>query len=592
MAKRVSEKVEEITRATQSQIEKIKKQAEDDKERLHVQLNAQVPELVQKGVQDELLKAKEIERKQAIQFRYPDRINAVHDPDRKPGSDVPFSYLRRMAVIYPIARACINRRIRQITQLNWDITTIDEVEDEKGYEAQIGQVKQFFKQPMGHRTRMREMLTMMIDDILTVDAVSFEVQNTRGGEFLRLVPVDPTTIALRVTETGETPEPPEVAYDQIISGIKVAQFTTDEMIYDFMGNRTMSPYGLAPLESLILQTEAAIRGTLYNLNYFRENNVPEGFVMLPEEVAQTKELVEQWQMWFDALVAGDPRYTHRLKILPGGTTYTPAKKPEDMAFERFELWLLQQTCMVFDVQPQDIGITMNVNKASAGSQQDIGRERGLIPLGNFIKEILDDVIQNRMGFENLQWIWRDINPVDRKEEVELAEKEINMGALSVDEYRIEHGREPIGLLHYVKTGKGAVLVKDIISGKANEESQDENVSSEKENGNSQEKEDDEEEETADDKKKARLEMSEIKKWRECVYKDMKINRPVRKHFKAHYIDPETYALIQEGVAKLESRFQAKIFFDQFLDPEVKASMTLLNYASSLRKVEHESHVEH
>src|SRR3990167_6096172 len=228
---------------------------------------------------------------------------------------------------------------------------------------------------MGHKTRLRELLTIIVDDTLTIDAVTFEISRLRGGKFQNLVPVDPTTIALKVTETGATPEPPDPAYVQIIGGRNIAEFTTDEMIYEAMGNRSYSPYGFAPLESLILQAEAALRGTLYNLNYFRENNVPEGFITLPTEVAQNKVQVEEWQMWFDSIVAGDQRMTHRLKILPGGAEYIAAKKPEDMAFEKFELWLLQQTCAVFDVPPQDIGITYQVNKSTAESQSSLSLER-------------------------------------------------------------------------------------------------------------------------------------------------------------------------------------------------------------------------
>lgn len=554
----------------------------------HLDKVAEVKQLVEAGIKEEIVKVQAIQKHGAMMYRYPNRVNQQNDPERKPGSDVPFSFLRRMAQVYPIARACINRRIRQITQLQWDITTIDEIDDEEGNEEAIKQIKEFFKHPTGHGSRMRKMLTTMIDDILTVDAVCFEVQGTRGGGFYKLIQIDPTTIALRVTDTGDTPEPPDTAYEQIIAGTKIAEFTTDEMIYDFMGSRSMTPYGLAPLESLILQVEAALRGTLYNLNYFRESNVPEGFLTLPESVAKNKEQVDQWQTWFDALMAGDPRFQHRLKILPEGAVYTPAKKPEDMAFERFELWLLQQTCAVFDVPPQDIGITYQVNKATGETQAHLSIERGLVPLANFIKEIFDDIIQNRMGMENLQFIWHDVNPVDRKEEVEIAEKEINMGVLSGDEYRIEHGREPIGLEHYV-AGKTPILVKDIISGKAQEDKEKAQAQFTEDNEEVDEVQDPEKKESEkEQEQKIRLESLALRKWRNCLYNDVKLGRPLRKHFKTNDIDKETYTLIQERIPTLKSFMDVKLFFDQFLDPEVKASMTLLKFSRELKELEHES----
>ena len=76
-------------------------------------------------------------------------VNMSSNADRKVDSAVPFSFLRRASVAYPIARACINRRIRQMTQLEWDVTTIEEIEDEEGYSGQIKMVKDWLKRPFG-----------------------------------------------------------------------------------------------------------------------------------------------------------------------------------------------------------------------------------------------------------------------------------------------------------------------------------------------------------------------------------------------------------------------------------------------------------
>ena len=546
---------------TQTVLKQLEEKHQSEVQKVIQEQTEKIPVLVQAEIQ----KVETMNRNTALRHNGIKQMNGWNNPDRKPGSDIPFSYLRRMAVLYPIARACINRRVRQITQLDWDITTIDEIDNEKGYESKINEIMTWLKAPMGHKTRFREMLTIIVDDVLTLDAVTFEMQKRRNGKFMYLIPVDPTTIALRLTETGGTPIPPEVAYAQYIAGQKVGDFTTDEMIYEAMNNRSYSPYGLAPLESLILQTESALRGTLFNLNYLRENNVPEGFITLPEEVAANKDQVQEWQDWFDAILAGDMRTIHRLKILPGGAEYTPVKKMEDMSFEKFELWLLQQTCAVFDVTPQDIGITYQVNKATGEIQKEISQEKGLYPLGNFIKEILDDIIQVEFEIPQLQFKWMNINPVDRKEESDIALTEINMGAMSVDEYRINRGLEPIGLGHYVKTGTGIQLVTDIISGvyKPQVETSDQQVT--------------------DDAEK--MEKEELRKWRKCIYRDLDSGRPLRVKFPSDKISGEVRKIIQDGLQGVNSKQQAKLLFDQFLDFEVGASMRLLKIASDMRRLE-------
>lgn len=548
-----------------------------------VAMEATLQETVDKKVKEEVSKVEMMMQNQAMRMRVPFGFNQYQNPDVKFGSNIPFSFLRRMAVAYPIARACINRRIRQITQLEWDITTVDQEKDENGYQAQIDVVLEFFKHPLGHKSRFRKMISAMIDDILTVDAVCFEYRRTRGGQLLNLLQVDPTTIVLRVDESGAVPEPPEIAYAQVIFGKKVAEFTTNEMLYDFMGSRSYSPYGLAPLESLILQTEAALRGTLYNLGYFRENNVPEGFITLPEEVADSQDKIKEWQNWFDSILAGDMRTIHRLKMLPGGAEYIPAKKPEDMSFEKFELWLMQQTCAVFDVPPQDIGLTYQVNKATGEIQKDLSRERGLLPLANYIKEILDEIIQTELGFTDLQFQWQNINPVDRKEEVEVAAKEIEMGAKSVDEYRVEQGWEPIGLGPYIKTGTGPMLVSDLLT--AAEQGVSTVGAVNNKNQTDQQAQLDQQAQDNQANQQEDAQQKDIKRWKKVVYNDISQGKAIKANFVSEFIPKETHDMIAKGLQVVKTKAQAKILFDRFLDPDYEAANSLVKVAKQLRRIE-------
>ena len=536
---------------------------------LETKVNEQVPMLVQ----EELRKADMLKKNEAMRYRLPFNYNAQTDGDRKMFSAIPFSTLRRMSLSYPIARACINRRIRQITKLNWDITVKDGIENEEGYKAQITAIKELLQKPMGEGTRMSKFLSVLVDDILTIDATSFEVQKTRVGGFMHLVPVDPTTVVLKVTATGGTPQPPEVAYAQYIAGRKIAEFTTEDLIYDMMNPRSYIPYGLSPMESLIIQVESALSGSLYNLSYFKEGNTPEGFLTLPEDIVNTPDQLKEWQDTFDALMAGDMRMQRRLKIVPFGSVYTPSKKPEDMAFEKFELWLAQLTCAMFEVQPQDIGLTHQINKSTAASQEEVGSDRGLYPLANFVREFITDIIQNRIGATDLQFAWVDINPTDRKEEAEIAQIEVAMGAKSIDEYRIEQGLEPIGLEHYV-SGATPILVKDIIAGATNPVKMAEQAN--------QAKQDQMDSKESD---AVKMELEDLRKWQKCVLKDLEDGKPLRTKFASKLISPEVHSMIAESLPAVHSKQQAKALFAQFLNPEVRASMKLLDLALDLRESE-------
>jgi len=76
--------------------------------------------------------------------------------------------------------------------------------------------------------------------------VYFNKQRTKGGKLLRIIPIDGSTIKLRVGDGGETPLPPEPAYEQWIKGKKIDSYTTKDITYEIMNPRTDSPYGYLP----------------------------------------------------------------------------------------------------------------------------------------------------------------------------------------------------------------------------------------------------------------------------------------------------------------------------------------------------------
>ena len=262
---------------------------------------------------------------------------------------------------------------------------------------------------------------------------------------------------------GTTPEPPDTAYVQIIRGTPACELTTDELIYDRLNPRTNSPYGLGTLESLIITVSAALKSDQFNLAYLTEGNVPEGFIMLPEEIANSTEQVKTWQDYFDALVAGDPRYQRRIKALPAGATYVPTKEHGDMSFEKFSEWLMEVTCAVFGVPPQDLGFTAHTNRATSKTQQEIGEEKGTAVYSLFLKEIYDRIVQQDLGFRNLQFIWSNLNPADKEQEAKVLDLKIRNGTLSIDEARNIEGLDPIGMTNAIITPTGPVLIETFLA---------------------------------------------------------------------------------------------------------------------------------
>lgn len=363
----------------------------------------------------------------------------------KPGAGITFEALRRFSWQYDVARAAINRRKRQLNGLDWDIVAVDE-SDKTDYTAIIKPLKKEFTAIGGYRVRFRELIDTMVDDLLVLDALAIYKRPNRGGGIYALQPVDAATIVLEVSDDGGTPMPPDVAYRQVIRGEEVATFTADEMYYEMLNPRTYTPYGLSPLESLVIGVSAALKSEIFNLHMLTEGNIPEGFFGVPKD--WTPDQIKEFQALWDAALAGDTRATSKLKFVPSGdgaTGYTPAVKPEDMRYKEFQDWLMKKTCMLFEIQPQELGFTDTVNKATGEVQMAIGLNAGLKPLAEFFQEIFTDVLQQDLGYDNLKFKYLGLEVKDEKLDAEVAEIKLRSGQTTVDEVRQGRGEEPLGV---------------------------------------------------------------------------------------------------------------------------------------------------
>ncbi len=373
---------------------------------------------------------------------------------------VDFTTLRSFAEIYDVARACINRRKRQIERVDWSVVPVDGNKNRGDYQKDINLVEDFFSEPSGKYSTFREFVAKLTEELLTIDA-GVVWKDYEGFSLKKLVVVDGATIKRRVYSDGSLPEAPDIAFEQWIQGSKAGQWTTEEMFYAVLNPRSTTPYGLAPLESLILGVDAAVKAQLYNTNILTEGNIPEGFYSLPENY--TPKEIADFQQWFDSVISGNPAQ-HKIKFMPGGTGtgYNAPVKPKDMRFIEYEKWLLMKTCAIFDVPPSEIGFTEDVNKATSQVQEEIGAKAGLLPILFTLKDIFDVIIQEDMGLPHLQWHWYALDKKDELRDAQVADTMIRLGAISVDEWRQENSLEPIGVDNFILTASGPMFLEDVL----------------------------------------------------------------------------------------------------------------------------------
>jgi hypothetical protein len=102
---------------------------------------------------------------------------------------------------------------------------------------------------------------------------------------------------------------------------------------------------------------------------------------------------------------------------------------------------------------------------AAGAGIEAALEEGLAPLMGWVKRLVDNVIQNRMGHTDLEFAWSEVRPTDPKDQSAILSGYVKDGIYTLNEARgllgldpIEGGDEPMFL-----TAQGPVLLREALA---------------------------------------------------------------------------------------------------------------------------------
>ena len=86
-----------------------------------------------------------------------------------------------------------------------------------------------------------------------------------------------------------------------------------------------------------------------------------------------------------------------------GKTFIPMKAGELTGAT--DEWLARVCCFAFSVSAQPFSRMMN--RATAETAQDQADAEGLAPLKRWVKSLVDDLIADEFGADDLEFRWRD-----------------------------------------------------------------------------------------------------------------------------------------------------------------------------------------
>jgi hypothetical protein len=388
----------------------------------------------------------------------------------------PFALLRNLAATSDLVQIARQEVIDAILSLEWDVVPEDPKEQRaKGMKEECDFAKNFLAYPDRVHSFEGWLHTLLLD-ALDIDALCFYRRRTVTGEPHSLMAIDGATIKPILDWHGIPPEPPEVAYQQIIAGVPETEFSrpylpvmegeeTDptELVYSPFSPRTYNGYGQSPLERVLITVNLTLRRQLHHLAYFTDGNIPDAFWKCPD--AWTAAQIFDFQEKLEKLLSGESGQRRKLRMMPGGEG-TGLELPHGTEQEPNGLneFLARTIAMAYHTSPQPLVSMMN--RATAEQADTSSSQSGHHYWMHKVRKMLSRELREYLRIDGVKFIYVEDKHRDETAWTAKAIAFIGHGVYTRNHVLNEEGLEPIegGDVPTVDTPSGPVPLADFIAG--------------------------------------------------------------------------------------------------------------------------------
>lgn len=342
-----------------------------------------------------------------------------------------YDVLRELMRSYDVAQMCKNHKIDEIRSMEPLFTPMDGFKGDA--ESAVAAARAALAFP-DRQNPYDEWLSLWLNSQLTFDAGPLYKRRNKFEQIIGLEVIDGSTVHILRDENGRRPLAPAPAYQQIIKGQASVDLTARDLIYPRFRPQEDSPFGMAPLESVMLATNTDMRFQWHLLQMFTEGSIPGGFMEVPPDVSSADQVAE-WQDYWDATFMGDSSIVHKLIAVPAGAKFTgTAPAAFDPTFPKY---LAIKIAGAFGVVPQDLGLTDDVNRSTGETQTDTQFRVNTLPWVRFVEGVLTRYLQHDLGLPVQVKLNTGRDKEDRLQEAQAHKIYIEMGIESPDEAREE-----------------------------------------------------------------------------------------------------------------------------------------------------------
>jgi phage portal protein BeeE len=373
--------------------------------------------------------------------------------------------LRRFSEL-PVARRAINTIKDQVCGMQWRVQPKNarSLADMPDGAERVHVLTDNLDTPNAQDS-FRSFLEQVLEDVIVGGFGAAEIQLTGDtARPLALWPVDGSTILMRTDWDGRPdsmryvqavpffarsiapgePERSAVARDATARATQRSlaaplELRDDELMYIRLNPRTHTPFGLGRLE-VAFETINAFLGAHRYAARLASNTVVQYALWLQDLTPAHHERLIRW--WQDEIEG-----TGRVPIL------SVENKPEVLRFGggtdadlrlAWQEFLLRIIADAFDLPPFLLGLEHDVNRSTAGELSDQAFRSAIVPTARLIAEhITRDVIAKKLGWDDLEFVFTDVDARNELEEAQIQEILLRNGVLTVNEVRAMRGLPPL-----------------------------------------------------------------------------------------------------------------------------------------------------
>jgi hypothetical protein len=214
----------------------------------------------------------------------------------------------------------------------------------------------------------------------------------------------------------------------------------EELIYIRLNPRTHTPFGLGRLE-VAFETINSFLGAHRYASRLASNTVVQYALWLQDLTPEHHERLIRW--WQDEIEG-----TGKVPIL------SVESKPEVLRFGggtdadlrlQWQEFLLRVVASAFDLPPFYLGVERDVNRSTAEEMNEMAFRQAIVPTARLLAESLTrGAISKRLGWEDLEFVFADVDATDPLEEAQIQQILLQSGVLTVNEVRRMRGLPELG----------------------------------------------------------------------------------------------------------------------------------------------------